>query len=50
MWYEEVIKPGRSFLAKPYLSKSGEPLNVMKCIDIYHSQDLELLTRKYVKK
>lgn len=35
--------------AKDYPTKSGQPLNVMKCVDMYHSKDLDKLVRKYVK-
>jgi hypothetical protein len=47
--YEEVEKLGKKFLAKDYQSKHGESLTLMKCIDFYHSKDLEQLVKKYGK-
>jgi hypothetical protein len=47
--YEEVEKLGKKFLAKDYQSKHGERLTLMKCIDFYHSKDLEQLVKKYGK-
>ena len=41
---------GREFLKKPYESMSGESLTLMKCIDFYHSKELEQLVRKYRNK
>jgi hypothetical protein len=48
--YEEVEALGKRFLAKDYKSKHGEKLTLMKCIDFYHSKDLEQLIKKYGKK
>ena len=48
--YEDAIKLARSFVEKKYESKSGAPLNVMKCIDMFHSKELEKLASKYSKK
>lgn len=46
--YEEAVSLARTYLGRKYVSKSGDPLKVMKCIDLYHSHELELLVRKYV--
>ena len=48
--YEEAALLGRKFLAKEYQSISGEKLTLMKCIDFFHSQELEQLAKKYNKK
>jgi len=41
---------GRKYLQKEYKSISGEPLTLMKCIDFYHSEDLDRLAKKYRNK
>lgn len=46
--YEDAIALASSFLNRSYDSKSGAPLNVMKCIDMYHSRELDVLVEKYV--
>ncbi len=38
------------FLKKEYKSKDGEPLTMMKCIDFYHSKELDKIARKYHRK
>ena len=48
--YNEAAVLGRQFLAKEYASHSGEKLTLMKCIDFYHSKELDRLARKYAKK
>lgn len=48
--YNEAAVLGRKFLAREYLSQSGEKLILMKCIDFYHSKELDRLARKYVNK
>jgi len=45
--YNEAAVLGREFLDKDYMSQSGEKLVLMKCIDFYHSKELDLLARKY---
>jgi hypothetical protein len=47
--YEEAEGLGKKFLAKDYPSKHGQKLTLMKCIDFFHSKDLEQLVRKYSK-
>lgn len=47
--YEDAIALGHTFVAKDYPSKSGQSLNVMKCVDLFHSNELDRLVRKYVK-
>ena len=45
--YNEALLLGRKFLAKEYMSKRGEKLIIMKCIDLFHSKELDQLARKY---
>lgn len=45
--YNAAAVLGRQFLAKRYASQSGEKITLMKCIDFYHSRELDLLVRKY---
>jgi hypothetical protein len=45
--YNEASKLGKQFLAKEYLSESGEKLTLMKCIDLFHSRELDRLARRY---
>lgn len=44
----ELVK---SYLSRHYASIQGEhvKLDLMKCIDMYHSKDLEKLVKKYVQ-
>jgi hypothetical protein len=48
--YEETAALGKKFLTKEYRGKHGEKLTLMKCIDLIHSKDLDLIIRKYDKK
>ena len=48
--YEEAASLGKKFLAKEYRSKGGEPLTLMKCIDLFHSSELDQIAKKYAKK
>ena len=48
--HQEAAALGKKFLAKDYQGKSGEKLTLMKCIDLFHSKELEQLARKYAKK
>lgn len=48
--YNEAAILGRNFLAKNYVGQSGEKLVLMKCIDFYHSKELDNLARKYATK
>lgn len=45
--YNEVAALVPKFLSKNYMSQSGEKLTVMKCIDFFHSKELDRLARKY---
>jgi len=45
--YNEVATLGQMFLSKNYMSQSGENLVIMKCIDFFHSKELDRLARKY---
>ena len=46
----EAAALGKKFLAKEYLSIHGDKLTLMKCIDLFHSKELEKLARKYRRK
>jgi hypothetical protein len=48
--YEKAVTLAKRFLAKKYLSISGEQLTLMKCIDLFHSKELDQLARKYYGK
>src|ERR1700690_2980627 len=41
--YEKAETLAKQFLAKKYLSISGEQLTLMKCIDLFHSKELDRL-------
>ncbi len=45
--HTEAALLGRKFLSKEYKSITGEKLILMKCIDFYNSQELDLLAKKY---
>lgn len=45
--YNEVAALIPKFLSKNYMSQSGEKLIIMKCIDFFHSKELNRLARKY---
>ncbi len=45
--YNEVATLSQMFLSKNYMSQSGENLTIMKCIDFFHSKELDRLARKY---
>lgn len=45
--YNEAIALSKKFLAKEYKGISGERLIIMKCIDFYHSKELDRIARKY---
>jgi hypothetical protein len=48
--HEEAAALAKKFLAKEYLSMHGQKLTVMKCIDLFHSKELDRLARKYNRK
>jgi hypothetical protein len=48
--YVEIAKLADSFLARKYPSQSGQPLQTMKCIDLFQSKDLSLLAKRFVAK
>lgn len=48
--YNEALALTPEFLSKEYLSERGKKLTLMKCIDLYHSKELDRLARKYAKK
>ncbi len=45
--YTEATLLGREFLKKTYKSKSGAKLTLMKCLDFFHSQELEAIFQKF---
>ena len=45
--YEEAESLAKQFLAKKYESVTGEQLTLMKCIDLFHSKELDQIARKY---
>ncbi len=45
--YNEVAALSRVYLSKNYMSQSGEKLIIMKCIDFFHSKELDRVARKY---
>jgi Type VI secretion system (T6SS), amidase immunity protein len=45
--YEEAASLSKKFLAKKYLSFTGDELTLMKCIDLFHSKELDRLAKKY---
>ena len=45
--YEEGRKLVKEWLKKDYKSKSGEQINIMKCIDLYNHSDLNKLFSKF---
>lgn len=42
-----VRKSGLQFLNKNYASQSGQPMILAKCIDFYHSQQLDSLVKSF---
>jgi hypothetical protein len=48
--YEEAAALAEKFLAKEYQSATGAKLVLMKCIDLFHSKELDRLTKKYLRK
>jgi hypothetical protein len=48
--YEEAASLGKKFLAKDYQSISGGQLTLMKCVDFFHSKELDRLAKRYSKK
>jgi hypothetical protein len=45
--YDEAATLARKFLAKKYIGMHGEKLTVMKCVDLFHSKELDQLSKKY---
>ncbi|WP_082985304.1 T6SS amidase immunity protein Tai4 family protein [Orrella dioscoreae] len=45
--YGEIAALVGTHLAKPYQSKSGEPLHVMQCLDLLQSPALATLVKPY---
>ena len=45
--HTEATLLGRKFLARDYKSMTGQKLILMKCIDFYHSKELNELAAKY---
>lgn len=47
--YNEALVLVRKYLARTYPSQSGEKLVLMKCIDLFHSRELDRLARKHAR-
>lgn len=45
--YDQIRKYVATYRKKPYLSKHGKNLNIMQCIDLYQSKELETILNKY---
>jgi len=48
--YVEIAKLADTFLSRKYPSMSGQPLQTMKCIDLFHSTDLDRIVRRFTAK
>ena len=48
--YEETDALSKVFLAKEYRGIRGGKLTLMKCIDLFHSKELQQIIDKYDKK
>lgn len=48
--YTEATLMGREFLKKSYEGKAPVEFNTMKCIDFYHSAELDKLVDRYISK
>ena len=48
--HEEAAALAKKYLAKEYLAKHGQKLTVMKCIDLFHSRELDRIAKKYGRK
>ncbi|MCK6433939.1 MAG: type VI secretion system amidase immunity protein Tai4 [Aquabacterium sp.] len=48
--YNEALALIKKFLDRDYASASGERMVLMKCIDLFHSKELDRLVQRYRKK
>jgi Type VI secretion system (T6SS), amidase immunity protein len=48
--YIEIAKLADTFLARKYPSQSAQPLQTMKCIDLFQSKDLNLVVKRFAAK
>jgi Type VI secretion system (T6SS), amidase immunity protein len=48
--YAELAKLADQFLSRTYASQSGQPLQTMKCIDLFHSAEVDRVVKRYTKK
>jgi Type VI secretion system (T6SS), amidase immunity protein len=48
--YEEIVKLADQFLRRTYSSQFGQPLQTMKCIDLFHSPELDRVAKRHVKR
>nr|WP_235600636.1 T6SS amidase immunity protein Tai4 family protein [Serratia rubidaea] len=48
--HSAVRNLAQQFLARHYGSMSGEPMTLAKCIDLYHSRELDSIIEKYKDK
>ncbi|PCM44830.1 T6SS amidase immunity protein Tai4 family protein [Marinobacter sp. ANT_B65] len=46
--YTEATLMGREFLKKKYHGKAPVEFNTKKCIDFYHSEELDRLVERYI--
>ena len=47
--HTEATQLARTFLARKYESITSDNLTLMKCIDLFHSRELQLIAKKYGK-
>ena len=48
--HTEAIELSKEFSKKNYKSITGDEIILMKCIDFYHSKELDKISKKYKKK
>jgi hypothetical protein len=48
--HTEAIELSKEFSKKKYKSITGDEITLMKCIDFYHSKELDKISKKYMKK
>lgn len=48
--HTEAIELSKEFSKKKYKSITGDEVTLMKCIDFYHSKELDKISKKYMKK
>jgi hypothetical protein len=48
--HTEAIELSKEFLKKKYKSITDDEITLMKCIDFYHSKELDKISKRYMKK